>query len=311
MTQKACLFNLIVYSDDKSQIPYLNEIASSIVTKYPARIIILHSDKNIDGVNINTKSFAKNGFQLYEQVNVELPSKYLNNISLFVLPYLIPDYPICLFYSGNPAKESPVFNSLIRLSNRLIVDSETSDNMPAFCSTITDQIMKHRMDVIDLNWARTLGWRLTLADLFDSQEKLNSLSRAKSIKFAYKKGAHSLNPALYLQAWIASSFGWEYLGRNEMEIRYGHKEGFCIFSLESTDKPDSIQISADLGYECLLSKDSPQVCIHISSADACDLPYKLYFPNFQKGSSYLTQLLYSTTSKQYCNMLPMLKRFYE
>lgn len=303
MSVKPCLFNLVIYSDNKEQLPYLNGIANSMITKYPARVITVTSDKGIESPKITKPN---------DQVLIELPPKVLDSISLFVLPYLIPDYPICLFFSGNPGKDNPVFKALIRLSERLIVDSETSDNMPNFCTTILAEIEKHQLDVIDLNWARTLGWRLTLSSLFDSKEKLESLATARTIRFYYQRGAHSINPALYLQAWLASQLHWEFSGRDGMEVLYRHRTGVCCFVLEPTDETDSIEIqTTTLDYQCKQAKDSPQVCIHVSSQDACELPYKLFFPNFERGSSYLTQLLYSTNSKQYVEMLPMLRKFYE
>ena len=313
---KACLSNLIIFTEDTKQLHYINEIASLIVSKYPARIILIHSHQKIDEIQVEKTQLSD---KLYEQVTVHLPKKNQHSLNLFVLPYLIPDLPNYLFYSGNPVKEHPIFNELIRLSTRLIVDSETSDNLCSFCTTILDQITKHNLEVIDLNWARTLGWRLILSNLFDDQEKLKNLACGRDVKIEYHQSAHALNPALYLQAWLASCLHWEFRGRKGTEeILYTHEEGSVKVQLIPTlqdyhgEAINRIELITqdEMSYNITLHQDQPQAIVHICSVDSCSLPYTIYFPNFQRGTSYLSQLLYSSTSKQYSDILPILKKFY-
>lgn len=311
MSQKACLFNLIVFTENLQQVNYLDEVVKSIVARFPARVILIQSDPSIQQIKIEKKVL---GEKLYEEVSVELPCNHLKQIELFVLPFLIPDYPICLFYSGNPASDNPSFEELIRLSSRLIVDSETSDNLKDFCSTILHQIGR-KIEVVDLNWARTLGWRLILSNLFDTPEKLKNLAQCKEIRIEFNPSLHSHNPALYFQAWLATCFHWGYCERKEtQEITYKNPHPLKVL-LIPTERAmrDEVITSVEivnqdaLSYTIFLAKDQ-QVVVHVCDANTCALPYTLYFPSMQRGGSYLTQLFYSTTSSHYCAMLPTLQK---
>lgn len=311
MSDKACLFNLVVYAEKETQENYLNEIIHDIISKYPARVIVISAH---DGeTKIQKSTFEKSAFPLYEKVTVQLSKKAIHDISLFVLPYLITDYPVYLLYHGNPSKEANVFNSLIKLSNRLIVDSGRSENLNQFVSTMIEQVAKQKIEICDINWARISGWRLILANLFDEHQLVGAAS-IKLVEITYQN-ADFLNQAFYLQAWLASSLSLQFVEQKKvdsgLELSYLDGKKQVLIRLISKSKGNGedaistvkVTSNANRIYDIKRIEDESLVHVQICTSDACDPPFTVFFPNFHKGNSYLTQLLYSSTSQQYCNML--------
>jgi Glucose-6-phosphate dehydrogenase subunit len=78
-----------------------------------------------------------------------------------VVPLLLPDLPVFLRWRGRPEFTSPVFEQLVEVTDRLVVDSsEWPDLSDAYgeLSAFFD-----RVAVSDIAWRRTLPWRRALA----------------------------------------------------------------------------------------------------------------------------------------------------
>jgi Glucose-6-phosphate dehydrogenase subunit len=78
-----------------------------------------------------------------------------------VLPLLLPDLPVFLRWRGRPEFGSSVFEQLVEVVDRLVVDSSEWPDVPGAYSELTDVF--DRVAVSDIAWRRTLLWRRALA----------------------------------------------------------------------------------------------------------------------------------------------------
>lgn len=96
-----------------------------------------------------------------EVVELRLQGRRSQAPASIVVPLLLPDLPVFLRWRGRPDFTSPVFEQLLEVVDRLVVDSSEWPDVPhayAELSTLFD-----RVAVSDIAWRRTLPWRRALA----------------------------------------------------------------------------------------------------------------------------------------------------
>jgi hypothetical protein len=81
-----------------------------------------------------------------------------------VLPLLISDLPVFCRWRGRPEWESPAFQQLIGVIDRLVVDSTEWPDVPADYADLAK--LFDRVAVSDIAWDRTERWRGLLASLW-------------------------------------------------------------------------------------------------------------------------------------------------
>lgn len=78
------------------------------------------------------------------------------------LPLLLPDLPVFLRWRGRPDFASPVFEQLVDMVDRLVVDSSEWPDVPSSYREL--EPVFDRVAVSDIAWRRTLPWRRALAE---------------------------------------------------------------------------------------------------------------------------------------------------
>jgi glucose-6-phosphate dehydrogenase assembly protein OpcA len=114
--------------------------------------------------------------------------------SSIVQPLLISDLPVFLRWRGEPPWSTPPFEQLVDLVDRLIVNSAEWDDLP-FAYTKLASVFD-RVAVSDLAWARTLGWRRSIADLWPG------VAEARRLRVEGPRAS-----ALFLQGWLRARLG--------------------------------------------------------------------------------------------------------
>jgi Glucose-6-phosphate dehydrogenase subunit len=77
-------------------------------------------------------------------------------------PLLLPDLPVFLRWRGRPDFGSPVFEQLVEVVDRLVVDSAEWPDLPEAYRELG--ALFDRVAVSDIAWRRTLPWRRALAE---------------------------------------------------------------------------------------------------------------------------------------------------
>jgi glucose-6-phosphate dehydrogenase assembly protein OpcA len=111
-----------------------------------------------------------------------------------VQPLLIADLPVFLRWRGEPQWSTPPFEQLVDLVDRLVLNSAEWDDLPYAYGKLAKVF--DRVAVSDLAWARTLGWRRSIADLWPGVRDVQRL-----------RVEGPLASALLLQGWLRSRLG--------------------------------------------------------------------------------------------------------
>ncbi|GAB4217110.1 MAG: hypothetical protein OHK0012_20770 [Synechococcales cyanobacterium] len=216
---RASSFTLIVYEalDDRVLLP--SPTVESIATQNPCRVIDLRERKSSseDSVAAQVAAYCpiqrdKTSLVCCEYITLQAPESAFVRMCNTVESLLIQDLPTFLWWQGDLDLNSHLFQTLVRLSNRIIVDSSGFVN-PEEDLQEMDQLTGEGKYCGDLNWRRLAAWQELAAQAFDPVERRLALSQLEQIAIDYKVG----NPCqafMYL-GWLASRLGWDPLTRQQ------------------------------------------------------------------------------------------------
>lgn len=315
------LFNLMIYASNSQRAEYFHEITNALINKFSCRVIFIELDETLKQERPEVTKCGNS--EKCDQIRIRISNENLNHLQYLLYPILIPDLPVYLIWGECPTKENKILSELMKLSTRIIFDSECSENLKEFSRYILTKSDIENIDFMDIDWALIRGWREVLAQVFDSPERMEILSNCNSVKIYYNEipsvfMKHFSTHAFYLQAWLAAQMEWRYLSQNKSKALI-YKNGNIDVTLEliadhkANIAPGTllkVVIQNDKNEEVVISKveDQSLVLVHITHGDKCELPFSYRLPNFHRGLSFIKEIFYYRTSDQYKNMLQTIEK---
>lgn len=320
---RACLFNLIVFTQKNSRNDYFHQIVQKIVEKFPCRIIAVTADEkgkeSIEAkVSVVSGGHEKSDFAC-DLIEFSLPPSMLNRVPFLILPHILPDLPVYLLWGENIAEFPELLESLSKLSHRIIFDSETASNLPSFARSALKLQESGSLSLADLNWARLEPWRSLLLLSFSGPEKLEELRKTKEIEIVYNSRASDFFcqakiPPTYLQGWIACQLGWKLKEtRTEGEnVLFLYETGQLIWLKQENNselEPGailSIQIASEKEHTISFSRTlklPDQIQIKCETPNHCELPTYYLFSKRELGQSLVREIYHPGTSSHFITLL--------
>jgi glucose-6-phosphate dehydrogenase assembly protein OpcA len=218
---RATTFNLLVY--EPAAIGAASRIASveSIASQSPCRVIALVTlDEEDQGISAQVAAYCpiqKNRSSLIcgEYITLSGAKRAFDRVHSILPELLIPDLPVFIWWKDSPAPSTRMFENLVKLSDRLIMDSATFSNSEVDLLKVRDMIQAS-IQVADLNWQRLAPWQELTAQAFDQPDRRGAVWEIDGITIDYERG-NSTQALMYL-GWIASRLEWEPI---EREIQGG------------------------------------------------------------------------------------------
>lgn len=215
---RASVLNLIVYAEREVHARRAARTVADLAIRHPSRAIVVLGDRHRDGVPASVQLHChvpqSNGEQpvLYEQILARVRGDFDERVVSVVIPLLVPDLPVFLWWTGTPPKDARRLDDLVKLADRFIVDSadfaRADRTLPDVASLAGGSI-----GITDLNWARLTGWRELIAQFFDVPAWRPFLDGITGMRagFAVDMDGREIHPsqALLLLGWFASRLGWQ------------------------------------------------------------------------------------------------------
>ena len=219
---RACVFNLVICVNTDTQLAGVTEVIASITWSYPCRAIVLVSKPEEPTTPLSASISAHcqlptaTGKKVCcEQITVMGTGESAAGLWSMVLPLLVPDLPVMLWWPIEPTLDQPLFSRLIKTADRLIFDSRTfarSSQTFARLAAFSEGTNKDTA-FSDLGWSRLTPWRNTLAQFFDNPDMRPYLAHISKLEIHYEAPYDNEHPnfseALLLVGWLANQLGWQ------------------------------------------------------------------------------------------------------
>lgn len=328
---RASLFNLIFYTQKNHRTSYFQRVAQSVIEKFPSRVLFVTVDKetkeNYLTTQVSILTSSKGEFDVAcDYIQIAAGGASLSTIPFLVLPHILPDLPVYLVWAEDPCKDDPLCYQIEQFADRLIVDSEATDDLPKFATSILAHHEKSLFDIADLNWARIESWREMLSRAFHSKEKLEQIQQAKKIAITFNAQesaffCHTRIQAFYLQAWLACQLNWKFKELKKhndafsflFEGEYGPIE-IDVSAAKHTDLPPGLILSIEIdtmgGEHFSFNRDKKmlhQITYQHSTREICDLPSHYIFTKAESGHSLVKEITHKGTSEHFVKVLNLLK----
>lgn len=327
---RACLFNLIIYSQKTERASFCKEMIRSVISKFPCRVIVITAEDNAKEdylrTSVTTETVAIGEAQIFcEIILIEVGNKQTERVSFIILPHILPDLPVYLLWTQDPATENTILPHLVPFAKRVIFDSEATVNLQKFSQSILTLIGHFQCEVGDLNWSALSGWRRIFSLTFDMPEMLIRLVQSRLIRINYNRNPsqyykHNEIESAYLQAWLAAQLGWKFqlFEKNEGNTRISYKRlaqdvTFFLVPVEEKSLPPGAITSIEIEsyrkkahFHFKRHPDTRQIFIQCSDEECCELPHVVLLGGTPQGQEIIEEIFYAQAGQHYQNMLQTL-----
>ncbi|HSK92837.1 MAG TPA: glucose-6-phosphate dehydrogenase assembly protein OpcA [Candidatus Angelobacter sp.] len=229
---RASVLNLIVTVVDTDAADRVVRTLTGLGVRHPSRAIILVPDPAGGGPKLDARISAhcndtSSGSDqvCYEEVVLTVRGESASHLNGIVAPLLIHDLPTHVWWPGDPPFRDPIFDQLVEVADRLIVDSaDFGDLLPGLRRLAN---LRRRSGVGDLSWERLAWWQELTAQFFDAPRFRRYLPNLSRLQLRYAVPAAPAQPldpdeasevapgtpapivqALLYAGWIATRLGW-------------------------------------------------------------------------------------------------------
>jgi glucose-6-phosphate dehydrogenase assembly protein OpcA len=214
---RATTFNLLVYEPTSMGAASRMASVDAIASQSPCRVIDLVTlDEEDQGISAQVAAYcpiqkSRSSLICGEYITLTGAKPAFERVHSIVPELLIPDLPVFLWWKESPAPNTRMFEKMVNLSDRLIVDSATFGESEADLTKIQGMI-KSSVQIADLNWQRLAPWQELTAQAFDQPDRRAAVWEIDGITIDYERG--NSTQALMFLGWIASRLGWSPLERS-------------------------------------------------------------------------------------------------
>ncbi|MGF1577365.1 MAG: glucose-6-phosphate dehydrogenase assembly protein OpcA [Cyanophyceae cyanobacterium] len=214
---RAATFNLLVYESLDTSTLLPSDPVESIATQNPCRVIDMRAKPESADNTIEAQvaaycplSHERSNLVCCEYITLQAAESAFVRLGSTVGSLLINELPTYLWWNGDLDLNSPLFQQMASLSDRIIVDSRDFVNPEEDLGEI-QQLTDQGQHCGDLNWRRLSPWQELTAQAFDPPDRRQALAFVDHITIDYNGG----NPcqALLFLGWIAGRLGWKPLER--------------------------------------------------------------------------------------------------
>lgn len=262
---RTCVLNLVIITRGGLAAQQATETVARLTARHPNRAIVVgaapeaQEDAMDAWVQAHCQMPGPGRPQVCcEQITIEARGAALARVPGTVLPLLVPDVPVMLWYPRGEPFDDPSFVRLSALADRIIVDSATFAAPEAGQARLAG-LLDSDTAISDLNWSRLTPWRELAAQFFDAPAMLPHLSEIERVAVEYEARAGEAtdrSQALLLAGWLASRLGWrvaavpeQYDTRTTLRLARGG-DTIQIELRPAEPKQDALDRVAALAIEC-------------------------------------------------------------
>lgn len=232
---RASVLNLVVMVPDEVAAARVVQTMIGLGVRHPSRAVVLAADPSAAGPSLTAAITAhcRVGQEdiapvCYEVIALTVRGEAAEHLAGVVAPLLIHDLPTHVWWPGDPPFADPIFDQLVEMGDRLVIDSSEFGDLLRGLRRLTT--LRRRSGIGDLGWRRLGWWQELTAEFFDGPRfrrylpNLNRLSIRYAVAPPRRRASRSrkastpkpiearvvspLDGPLLYAGWIASRLEW-------------------------------------------------------------------------------------------------------
>lgn len=222
-TARAATLNLIAATRGREDADRVRQTIASLSDIYPSRATILIADPATTsapapGLDVQVDLLEQPAYRgrpaiIFECVTVDVSSENERQLASIASPLLVPDLPDFLWWSADTEDGGPLFNELIQICDRLVIDSATSRHAAGAMQSLLDYTRDPGVGTAlgDFAWVRLRPWRRLTTQFFDAPAALPILDLIDEATLTYGNSPHQgsgFTSALLYAGWLGSRLNW-------------------------------------------------------------------------------------------------------
>jgi glucose-6-phosphate dehydrogenase assembly protein OpcA len=223
---RSCTLNFVVLLPRADLIPQAADTAAALTLRHPCRIFLVGTEPQAEADKLESSVSAlchipsPGGPHICcEQVTVAARGEAVSRLTQLILGLLIPDIPLVVWWHRGLSFDLPLFEGLVRIADRLIVDTAEFDPPAAALTRLARLLEQRPLTVTDLAWGRLTCWRELTAQFFDAPQQRPYLDRLDRVAVETSGEAPRAEGLLWLD-WLASRLGWTPTGARALDQGY-------------------------------------------------------------------------------------------
>jgi glucose-6-phosphate dehydrogenase assembly protein OpcA len=223
---RVCVLNLIIYASHKDDRARMDELLDVVTAHVPSRALVLIADRESTVprleayVSMRCQTESRGGAKQVcgEQVTIEAGGVAVETVASAIEPLVVPDVPVFLWWKDIPHEEDKLFDRLVELSDRVVIDSLVFDQPHEDLKRLAQIIAARRQYMLasDLNWGRLTSWRNLIASFWDVPAYRPHLDAIDDVLIEYDPPDASSGEiaaqALLVAGWLAAALKWRPTG---------------------------------------------------------------------------------------------------
>lgn len=218
---RTCVLTLLAIVNNAHEVDLATNTVAQLTSRHPNRAIVINTDPqhNPDLLDVWVQAHCQipspgRPQVCCEQVTIAAGEQSQSLVPGTVLPLLVPDLPVILWWPNGDPFTSQLFPRLCELTDRLVIDSATS---PAPLQTLLrlHSLLDQRSSIGDMVWGRLTAWRELIAQFFDPPAMVPYLNEITRLWIAYAyipEQGRDPSQALLLTGWLGSRLDWKLAG---------------------------------------------------------------------------------------------------
>lgn len=221
---RTAVLTLVAIAADELTQARIEATLAALFEHHPSRTIVIRtigqaSQPELEAwVDVTCKTMGSSGLKAcVDRIILQAAPTALRRCPNVVLPLLLAELPVVLWWPGEPPLREPLLFDLLEPCSRFVVDTLGFVHVERTLVNLNNLRNRPtlRVDLGDLNWDRLLAWRELIAQFWDLpgwRGQLRSLDRVEIDLGKPAGGRSNRAQALLLAGWLASRLGWRPTG---------------------------------------------------------------------------------------------------
>jgi glucose-6-phosphate dehydrogenase assembly protein OpcA len=251
-TARACTMNLVVVAGSSDLADRYTRVVDEVAAAIPSRAIIiaLEAETIESGLTGNVVKVGppNEAYVGSERVRLTACGQVVDRVASAVEALCVPEVPTTLVWLGRVHVDDPVFRSIAREVQRVILDTDYT-SLTSLVALAKVTAGRESAELADLAWTRLATWQELCARFFDAPHLMAAAHGVSELTVtqASEPGARLGSEAALLIGWLATRLGWT-SGRMGGQLRFKRKDGGDVkVKLASVKQPDGVAPAALAG----------------------------------------------------------------